>query len=106
VEPGSVFGSIHEAPITLVRLDASDPDLRTRVRARVAGGGPMLAGDDIARHPERVSAIADRAVSERALPLREDEHLVDATGAPGDVAASVIELAQDAAARRIPSDGQ
>ena len=91
-EPFGTFGSVDHSRITFVRLDASESDLRSRVHAREAHAGHMLAGDDIAGHPERVETITELALSQRQMPMREGELLVDATDAPAVVAASITEI--------------
>lgn len=86
--PDLAFAALGDVPVLAVRLDASPAELRERARARAAGAGPRLAGDDLRGACDlEVAAIVRRAVRERDIPLQAGEVLVPTSGiGPAEVA--------------------
>ncbi|UGS25032.1 hypothetical protein K8F61_09965 [Microbacterium resistens] len=75
------------AQARVARLDAPAPVLRARIRDRVRGAGPLLAGDDLREADEAtVQAVAATAERQRAVPPRAGEQLIDAAAEPAVVA--------------------
>lgn len=79
-------------PLRVVRLTADETSLRNRIRARLAGHGVRLAGDDLIGRPEgEVEGIVARAMAEQARVSLGDAVTVDTSDLePAEVAAMLL----------------
>ena len=91
VAPAQVREALPDAPVRVVRLDDEPGALRERALRRTAGGGPLLAGDDlIGASDEQVEAALERASRERAVPPRDGEETLEVHGRTPEELASLI----------------
>lgn len=79
--PAVVRRAFEGTEVRFVRLDATDEELLERALDRIHIGGPRLAADDLAGATEAFAEwVARRAVSDRLLPIRAGELVVDTAG--------------------------
>jgi hypothetical protein len=96
VDPSEVRHAFPDADVWFFRLDADDETRRDRARRRAAGGGPMLAGDDlIGAASAQIEDVVARGAHQLRSPLRAGERRIDRT------AQSASEVAAEVAARLV-----
>lgn len=83
IPPEQVAAAFPGAKLTFVRITADADTLTRRIHERTQGGGPQLAGDDLANAtPEQAEAVLARALRQMAVPPRSGESLLDTTDLP------------------------
>lgn len=103
VTPQQAAAALPGSALRFLRLVDVPAALAARVRERVRGGGPILAGDDLrGADEEHVRAVIARAAEQAALPLREGEELLPVEGRS---AAQLAELVRAAPAPSAVSGG-
>ncbi|WP_353116056.1 hypothetical protein [Microbacterium sp.] len=91
IPPDDVAKAFPDAEVTFIRLYADADALRRRIGERRRGGGPVLAGDDLAEATDAgAAAVLAEALRERDVPLRPGEGCFDTTDlAPAESAAAL-----------------
>ncbi|MFJ4173309.1 hypothetical protein [Microbacterium sp. NPDC089696] len=92
IAPAEVTAAFPHADVAVVRLDADEASRRARSEQRRAGGGPLLAGDDVAGSSD-VELEELLAASGAGVGAAPEALVVDTSGLEADASADAVRAA-------------